>query len=120
MLLGPTAVAGLRLELMAWCTKLFFPPCHCGLAQSWLTSLQAATGSGRATRSKRQGPGAQAAASTSSSGRQATFFSDTNRLGVPGSLHRISAMRDRAGAVFGLTYRVGRHIPGGWGDMKKL
>jgi hypothetical protein len=58
--------------------------------------------------------------SSSSSGRRAPFFSDTNRLGVPGSLHRISAMRDRAGAVFGLTYMVGRHvpgdcIPGGWG-----
>jgi hypothetical protein len=40
------------------------------------------------------------------------MFSDTNRLGVPGSLHRISAMRDREGVVYGLTYRVGRHVPG--------
>lgn len=40
------------------------------------------------------------------------MFSDTNRLGVPGSLHRISAMKDRQGVVYGLTYRVGRHVPG--------
>ena len=41
------------------------------------------------------------------------FFGD-NRAGVPGTLHRISALRDREGVVAGLTYRVGRHVPGGW------
>ncbi len=40
------------------------------------------------------------------------FYSD-NRAGIPGTLHRISAMRDRGGGVQGLTYRVGRHVPGG-------
>ncbi|WIA32455.1 hypothetical protein OEZ86_003276 [Tetradesmus obliquus] len=35
-----------------------------------------------------------------------------NRMGVPGSLHRISAMRNRQGDIYGLTYRVGRHLPG--------
>lgn len=40
------------------------------------------------------------------------MFSDVNRLGVPGSLHRISAMKDRQGVVYGLTYRVGRHVLG--------
>lgn len=40
------------------------------------------------------------------------FYSD-NRAGIPGTLHRISAMRDRGDCVLGLTYRVGRHVPGG-------
>jgi stage III sporulation protein SpoIIIAA len=39
------------------------------------------------------------------------FYSD-NRAGIPGTLHRISAMRDRNGGINGLTYRVGRSVPG--------
>lgn len=39
-------------------------------------------------------------------------FRSDNRLALPGSLHRISAMRDVAGGVVGLTYRVGRHVAG--------
>ncbi|KAL4443459.1 hypothetical protein ABPG75_011196 [Micractinium tetrahymenae] len=44
-------------------------------------------------------------------GHNDLFFSD-NRAGIPGTLHRISAMRDRQGGIYGLTYRVGRHVPG--------
>jgi hypothetical protein len=33
------------------------------------------------------------------------MFGSDNRMGVPGSLHRISAMRNRQGAIYGLTYR---------------
>ncbi|KAA6418904.1 MAG: hypothetical protein FRX49_11130, partial [Trebouxia sp. A1-2] len=33
-------------------------------------------------------------------------------MGVSGCLHRISALKDRQGDVCGLTYRIGRHIPG--------
>ncbi|KAG2434259.1 hypothetical protein HXX76_007984 [Chlamydomonas incerta] len=40
------------------------------------------------------------------------LFGTDNRCCVPGSLHRISAMRDNAGRVYGLTYRVGRHTRG--------
>jgi hypothetical protein len=40
------------------------------------------------------------------------MFGSDERLGVPGTLHRISAMRDRVGGVAGLTYRIGRHVPG--------
>ncbi|DBA79023.1 TPA: PFAM ATPase associated with various cellular activities (AAA) [Trebouxia sp. C0004] len=41
------------------------------------------------------------------------FYAD-NRLGVEGTLHRISAIRnrDKHRSVIGLTYRVGRHMPG--------
>jgi hypothetical protein len=35
----------------------------------------------------------------------AALFGSDQRMGVPGSLHRISAMRDRQGAIYGLTYR---------------
>lgn len=33
------------------------------------------------------------------------------RVGVPGTLHRISVLRNRSGTPIGLTYRLGRHVP---------
>jgi hypothetical protein len=40
-------------------------------------------------------------------------FGSDNRAGVPGTLHRISALRERdSGEVLGLTYRVGRAVLG--------
>jgi stage III sporulation protein SpoIIIAA len=39
-------------------------------------------------------------------------FSYDNRAGIPGTLHRISAIRDRQGAVAGLTLRFGRVFKG--------
>lgn len=39
-------------------------------------------------------------------------FGGDNRAGVPGTLHRISAIRNRKGLVVGLTCRVGRAITG--------
>jgi stage III sporulation protein SpoIIIAA len=45
--------------------------------------------------------------------QQLGAFGSDNRAGVPGTLHRISAMRDRdTGTVLGLTYRVGRAVLG--------
>jgi stage III sporulation protein SpoIIIAA len=39
-------------------------------------------------------------------------FGDDNRAGLPRTLHRISAMRNRKGDVVGLTCRVGRAVRG--------
>lgn len=39
-------------------------------------------------------------------------FGSDNRAGIPGTLHRISALRNRSGAVVGLTCRVGRAVSG--------
>jgi len=39
-------------------------------------------------------------------------FGDDNRAGIEGTLHRISCMRNRKGAVVGLTCRVGRAVRG--------
>jgi stage III sporulation protein SpoIIIAA len=39
-------------------------------------------------------------------------FSDDNRAGIPRTLHRISALRNRKGRVVGLTCRVGRAVFG--------
>jgi len=39
-------------------------------------------------------------------------FGDDNRAGIGRTLHRISAIRNRAGAVVGLTCRVGRAVRG--------
>lgn len=39
-------------------------------------------------------------------------FGGDNRAGIDGTLHRISAIRNRSGRVIGLTCRVGRAIPG--------
>jgi hypothetical protein len=50
-------------------------------------------------------------------------FDADNRTALPGSLHRISAAVGRTGELAGLTYRVGRHVPGAaapLGDVLKL
>ncbi|KAL0045847.1 hypothetical protein WJX82_006464 [Trebouxia sp. C0006] len=41
-------------------------------------------------------------------------FHEDNQMGVEGTLHRISAIRNRnkQRSLIGLTYRVGRHMPG--------
>lgn len=44
-------------------------------------------------------------------GRIQDFTSD-NRSGIPGTLHRISAIRNRQGKVIGLTCRIGRVVTG--------
>ena len=38
-------------------------------------------------------------------------FSSDNRAGLSGTLHRISAIRNRAGKIYGLTCRIGSEIP---------
>lgn len=39
-------------------------------------------------------------------------FADDNRAGMDRTLHRVSAIRNRAGGIVGLTCRTGRCIPG--------
>jgi stage III sporulation protein SpoIIIAA len=39
-------------------------------------------------------------------------FGGDNRAGVQGTLHRISAIRNRKGTIIGLTCRVGRAVTG--------
>ncbi len=48
------------------------------------------------------------------------MFSGDNRAGIERTLHRISAMRNRAGEVVGLTCRVGRAIFGTVGMIRDL
>jgi stage III sporulation protein SpoIIIAA len=43
--------------------------------------------------------------------RVANFTKD-NRSGIPGTLHRISAIRNRQGKIIGLTCRIGRVVTG--------
>jgi hypothetical protein len=40
-----------------------------------------------------------------------SLFRQDGRMGVPGTLHRISVLRNVAGTPTGLTYRLGRHVP---------
>ncbi|MBD1936625.1 R3H domain-containing nucleic acid-binding protein [Microcoleus sp. FACHB-68] len=47
-------------------------------------------------------------------------FSGDNRAGIEQTLHRISAMRNRAGEVIGLTCRVGRAVFGTIGMIRDL
>jgi len=47
-------------------------------------------------------------------------FTSDNRSGIPGTLHRISAMRNRKGKVIGLTCRVGRVVTGTINCIKDL
>lgn len=39
-------------------------------------------------------------------------FTSDNRTGIPGTLHRVSAIRNRQGKVIGLTCRIGRVVTG--------
>jgi hypothetical protein len=39
------------------------------------------------------------------------MFRQDGRMGVPGTLHRISVLRNGAGTPIGLTCRLGRHVP---------
>lgn len=39
-------------------------------------------------------------------------FTNDNRSGIPGTLHRISAIRNRQGKIVGLTCRIGRVVTG--------
>ncbi len=39
-------------------------------------------------------------------------FTSDNRTGIPGTLHRISAIRNRKGKIIGLTCRIGRVVTG--------
>jgi stage III sporulation protein SpoIIIAA len=47
-------------------------------------------------------------------------FSGDNRAGIEQTLHRISAMRNRSGAIVGLTCRVGRAVFGTIGMIRDL
>eukprot|EP01126_Amoeba_proteus_P001372 TRINITY_DN10392_c0_g2_i2.p1 TRINITY_DN10392_c0_g2~~TRINITY_DN10392_c0_g2_i2.p1 ORF type:complete len:810 (-),score=121.96 TRINITY_DN10392_c0_g2_i2:142-2571(-) len=40
------------------------------------------------------------------------LFSSDNRAGIPGTLHRISCIRNKVQKIIGLTYRVGRQVTG--------
>eukprot|EP00775_Hariotina_reticulata_P010896 gene10896-11050_t len=47
-------------------------------------------------------------------------FGSDNRAGIPGTLHRISALRSRKGSVVGLTCRVGRAVSGNVGIIQDV
>lgn len=47
-------------------------------------------------------------------------FSSDNRSGIPRTLHRISALRNRTGAIVGLTCRVGRLLLGTIAPLEDL
>jgi len=47
-------------------------------------------------------------------------FADDDRSAIDGQLHRISCIRNRYGAIIGLTCRVGRHIPGSADSIRDL
>jgi hypothetical protein len=47
-----------------------------------------------------------------SAGNARDVFQSNNRMGVSGSLHRMSRLVNRFGDMCGITYRIGRHVPG--------
>ena len=81
--------------------------CMCGTTCGPLTSTISAHANlvaARMTHALEQG--------TCLAGRPAHPFDVRNRMSLPGSLHRISAMKGDQGDVQALTYRIGRHISG--------
>ena len=51
---------------------------------------------------------------------QVSEFGEDNRAGIPRTLHRISAIRNRRGHIVGLTCRVGRSVSGSGAIMRDL
>ena len=51
---------------------------------------------------------------------QVSEFGEDNRAGIPRTLHRISAIRNRRGRIVGLTLRVGRSVSGSAGLVRDL
>ncbi|GLC60193.1 hypothetical protein PLESTB_001583700 [Pleodorina starrii] len=75
---------------------------------AWMGTGAAAVGCGDIAR---ESPVPEVQAAEGCSAR--LLFGSDNRYCPPGTLHRVSAMFDPAdGSVYGLTYRMGRHVPG--------
>ncbi len=51
---------------------------------------------------------------------QVSEFGEDNRAGIPRTLHRISAIRNRRGRIVGLTCRVGRSVSGSASAVRDL
>ncbi len=51
---------------------------------------------------------------------QISEFAEDNRAGIPRTLHRISAIRNRRGRIVGLTCRIGRSVSGSAGVVRDL
>ncbi|MCC6236316.1 MAG: AAA family ATPase [Dehalococcoidia bacterium] len=51
---------------------------------------------------------------------QISAFGEDNRAGIPRTLHRISAIRNRRGRIVGLTLRIGRSVQGSAGLVRDL
>ncbi len=51
---------------------------------------------------------------------QVSEFGEDNRAGIPRTLHRISAIRNRRGRIVGLTCRAGRAVTGSAGVIRDL
>ncbi|MGE0228384.1 MAG: R3H domain-containing nucleic acid-binding protein [Dehalococcoidia bacterium] len=51
---------------------------------------------------------------------QVSEFAEDNRAGIPRTLHRISAIRNRRGRIVGLTCRVGRSVSGSASVIRDL
>ncbi len=51
---------------------------------------------------------------------QVSEFGEDNRAGIPRTLHRVSAIRNRRGHIVGLTCRIGRSVSGSGRIMRDL
>ncbi|MSP22547.1 MAG: AAA family ATPase [Dehalococcoidia bacterium] len=51
---------------------------------------------------------------------QLSAFGEDNRAGIPRTLHRISAIRNRRGRIVGLTLRIGRSVQGSAGLVRDM
>jgi hypothetical protein len=98
------ADAGAHLQLKLSDGSMVHLPCSMDMTEA-LSRIETAIAAAQPRHQQDEG-------SSSSSSSSNSLFESSSSVTIPGTLHQVSALRDLNGQVFGLTYHVGRCMPG--------